>query len=632
MSTIKLTGSILSVTVNGRPVEIDLGRCVRVHMADRVLDRDFTAGGFDVAGVFPQAGGLRVHLYHTEHRLLIPLLFRGSDDGFRVVLPAGQIVEELGINRRLLAVDVLPDLMQTRVGDDGFFLLPCYSGTLVRFADHAPTINLDRLYMDQSQWQKWNLMNCFAVNRNGSSVLAIVHRGDFFCHAVTELNDARANRIYARFGIRHGCNDPLMPSDKEVVYRFATGRAADYVGLAKAYRNYLLDERGVSPLKARVEQNPVLSYSATAMRTKIFLAKKDNQIDGHGRLHVYTTFKQAQAILDRMRSGGLERAVITLVGWNLGGHDGAYPTRFPVEPALGGEDGLRALIAKAKDLGYQIVPHDGVNDVYRIAPDFDPECLVRTEDGQPRVLGVWGGGQSYKACPLVYYDRYGSDVQRIRDLGFEGHYYIDAQPTPMFRCHAPHHQADEEAYAMALCRMTQLQRALYGAVSTETGPAYNLPFVDEVANLPSARGARSLIPKTPPTFRRIVDRIVPFYQIAVHGLVTYQEEWVHVCRHEPGGVRRGLSWLMGLGARPAMEISYCESPCADPYEASIRDVTDAYRFAFGEMADTHVETIEDYQELGPESARITYANGRAASFDWRKTDPGEAEPQRWACE
>ncbi|MFW5798650.1 MAG: DUF5696 domain-containing protein [Planctomycetota bacterium] len=632
MPNITLTERTLSMTVNGRPIEIDLARCLRVHMADRVLDRHFTASGFDVAGVFPRADGLRVHLYHPEHRLLVPLVFRASADGFRVTLPAGQIVEELGINRRLLAVDLLPDFMQTRVGDDGFFLLPCYSGTLVRFADHASTTHLDRLYMDQSQWEKWNLMNCFAVNRNGSSVLAIVHRGDFFCHAVTELNHSGTNRIYARLGIRHGCNDPLTPADKEVVYRFATGRDADYVGLAKTYRSYLLNERGVSPLKDRVGQNPVLAYSTTAMRTKIFFAKKDNQIDGHGKLRVYTTFKQAQTILDRMHAAGLERAVITLVGWNPGGHDGAYPTRFPVEPALGGEDGLRALVAKAKDMGYQIVPHDGVNDVYRISPDFDPEVLVRCEDGQPRVVGVWAGGQSYKACPLVYYDRYGSDVQRVRDLGFEGHYYIDAQPTPMFRCHDPRHRADEEAYAMALCRMTQLQRALYGAISTETGPTYNLPFVDEVAHLPSAHSAQRLIPKTPPAFQRIMDRIVPFYQIAVHGLVTYQEGWVHGYRQDPGGTRQGLSRLMGWGARPCMEVSYCESPMHGQYEASIRDVTDAYRFAFGEIAETHAELIEDYEECGPESARITYANGRVARFDWHEAGPGDPEPQRWTCE
>ena len=52
-----------------------------------------------------------------------------------------------------------------------------------------------------------------------------------------------------------------------------------------------------------------------------------------------------ERLVRRMQAAGLRKAVITLVGWNLGGHDGAYPQRFPVEPALGGEAGLRKLAA-----------------------------------------------------------------------------------------------------------------------------------------------------------------------------------------------------------------------------------------------------------------------------------------------
>ena len=205
--------------------------------------------------------------------------------------------------------------------------------------------------------------------------------------------------------------------------------------------------------------------------------------DGSSPVKVLTNCDEACIILDGMKAGGIEKAVVTLVGWNLGGHNGAYPAHFPVEPAIGGEKDLRKLIAYAGKLGYQIVPHDNVTDIYRGSPDFDYEYVARNEGGEPLAAGVWGGGQSYKACPRVFLERYGYEFERMRNLGFAGHYYMDAQSTVMWRCHAGRHPADEREFALALSAITTVPRMLYGAVSAEGAAAYILPFIDEVSRL-----------------------------------------------------------------------------------------------------------------------------------------------------
>ena len=615
MDSIRIKGQTAFVMAQGTTLEIDLTKALRVTMFDRTLTRPYTVSNFEAEGAQPLAHGVRVHLVNREEGLFIPLVFAPEPDGFRVRVLAGQINEQLAINRKILEVGLLPELMTSRVGDEGFFLLPDFSGTLARFKEHVPTVNRDRLYMEQPEWEKFNQMNCFAMRRGQDSVLAVVHRGDFFCHVVSELNQQGANRIYASFGLRHKDSEIVKQEDKEVVYRFLPG--ADWPELAKAYRQYLVEERGVSPLKARLADNPVLAYSVQAMRVKIFMGlKQPFTPDGSSPMKVHASFAEAAEILDAMWAAGLRKAVVTLVGWNLGGHDGAYPTRFPVEPALGGEEGLRKLIAKATSMGYQIVPHDNWTDVYRAAPDYDPEFVARTEDGEPRVVGIWGGGQAYKCCPVVALERYGLEFDRIKKLGFAGHYYMDAQASVLWRCHDPRHPADEEQFALSLTKLTQMPRLLYGAVATENGPAYTLPFVDEAQFLATPGAVEWPLQYCPESFKRIMDRVVPFYPLAVHGLITYQEKWIHGFRELPGGARQGWLRALAWGCRPCMEVSYTPGANGDAYQDSIRDVMAAYRAAFEELPDIHAETIESYEELSETAARVTFSNGVALAVNW----------------
>jgi len=181
---------------------LDLTRALRATMFNRPETRSYAVTDFVVRGVFPFGAAIKVHLVNEEEGLFIPLIVRPTADGFRATVPAGHIVEQWGVNRKLMELSFFPDLMQSRVGEEGFFLLPDWSGTLVRFADHAPMVNRDRLYMDQEQWEKLNLLNCFAVNRQGKGVLGIVHKGDFNCYVTTELNQRSENRIYAAFVLR----------------------------------------------------------------------------------------------------------------------------------------------------------------------------------------------------------------------------------------------------------------------------------------------------------------------------------------------------------------------------------------------------------------------------------------------
>jgi len=431
-----------------------------------------------------------------------------------------------------------------------------------------------------------------------------------------------SNRIYASFGIRHEPSEPIKQEDKELIVRFTEGREDGYFDLAKAYRDYLMRERGVSPLKPRAADNPVLSYAVRAMRAGIFHGVKPRSLDGNVSINVTTTFAQAEHILDRMQAAGIEHATILLIGWNLGGHDGAYPQKFPVEPALGGEEELRKLIAKAKNMGYQITPHDNNTDMYMAGQTYDPEVILRNTDNTPVLGGIWGGGLAAKSCPVAYFDRYGPDVTRIRDLGFEGMYLCDAQNNPLYRCHDPRHPADEEQFAVSQCKLTQAYRGLYGAVQQELAAAYALPFIDAATHVHSPYNIGWCLQHVEGNLKRLIDRVVPFYHLAVHGLIVYYDGLLY--QSGKGCDRKDVLRAIAFGSSPG--VVFWSGSQTDEFDRNTDTVRDCYYLAFHELADIHVEFVADYEELAPEASRIVYANGTAVTVNWGDTPVGDLDP------
>ena len=564
-------------------------------------------------------GSVLLTLESPSCGLLVTLGFRECGPFCRAAVEPGNIIEYNAIAWRVMELSLLPGLLRTETGKEGAYLLPLASGYLAGFEKRPHGIFRTRMYSAQEEWEKSANMNCFGLLRSGKNLLCIVDEGDFFCFTEAEFGRDDRNDLRAVFQIREKPGD-MLRFDTLALAVADAGERAGYGDLAKLYRTWFIERKGVFPLRERIASNPVLAYSAEALRIKIFMAQKFPYApDGSSPVRVHTTCAQAQKILTDVKAAGIEKAVVTLVGWNCGGHDGAYPAHFPVEPAIGGEAELRQLIAFAKELGYQIVPHDNWTDVYRDSPSFDYEYVARDEQQEPVAAGVWGGGQSYKACPLVQLRRYGFEFEKIRQLGFSGHYYMDAQSTVLWACHSPHHPADVRKFALGLTSITQIPRAMYGAVATENCHAYAVPFVDETARIRfGARLPEQDLPGMRP---------VPFYHIALHGLILYQT---------PGAEHPGWEkeWLRGLafGARPYMEVNWKCDPTQGAIGGEYRDCLKRLIGPYGICyRDLKYPTllVDAFEEPVPGVYRTVYDNGLALSVNTTDAPFEDLPPLSW---
>ena len=544
--------------------------------------------------------------FEPESETYVPVELALDDTYLRIRFDAGEIVEPLGACWRLMQVEVAPKLLDAAADEKGGYLLPLFGGAIAPFRPAQELTSVDRVYMQQNEWEKFGLINAFGLYSSRGGILGIVHGGEFRAWIETAGGPEKASQR-AVIGVRGIPSDALEFETKEILFR-AVPDAKDYAALALAYGAYLRGERGLEPIVARQADEPRLGKMLDAVRINVFIGMKRPpfRTDGSSAYFSSTTFAEAEEILTAVRAAGITKAWVTLVGWINEGHDGTYPSHYPVNLAAGGEAALKKLLATIQSFGWGVTPHDNIHSIYNCSKDRDLSVVSRDENGEYQPMGVWSGGLTYMACPQVWSHRYGGDFTRIRETGFAGVYYIDALGTGLFRCFDPAHPADEKTFALGQQKILGWARAVFGASATENPAVYTLKYIDYGGN--GASGPRvGLRKRLTGDTAKLLDRYVPFWNIAVHGLIQYHPTCLHNYRKSVGGI-------LGLyvdGGVPWMEIvAHAEKGViGDYWEDSLADMKEPYRVQYELVPELKNGNAVAFEEFAPDVVHWTFDNG-----------------------
>ena len=421
------------------------------------------------------------------------------EDGFRLTLPGAKLGE--GIEY----VDFLPGDATAREGDEGYMALPHgqrnQADMLVYFRGHEP-IEYESGYTVMPMFGFKTKDRCFVAIFDG-------------------MRYEHSQYVSVRDGVYSLCGRFLLEGqapyeDLSIEYHLLP-LDAEYSDMCRVYRERQLARGACVRLDQRM--NPERAYAAGSPEVRIRLAWKpapspipEQTVENEPPMHVAATFDRVGEILDELRAQGVEKAEICLVGWNLRGHDGRYPQMFPVEPALGGEEGLRRLIAKAQKMGYQIVCHTNSTDCYSIAEDWDPDVLpIVTRDGQLSSHAAWSGGKMYNMCPHAALPLAERDLPRVAALGFRGLHYIDVVGVvPPRKCFSRRHPATRKQYVDVMRRIMSLSSELFGGFMSEGCYDFCADGLDY-----GLYTAFNMLTHTHP----LCDRLVPLWQLVYHGII-----------------------------------------------------------------------------------------------------------------
>ncbi len=295
---------------------------------------------------------------------------------------------------------------------------------------------------------------------------------------------------------------------------------ADYVGMANAYRHYLVEEAKVlSKLDGSATQSrlPLYIESFGFLKTTEKFLTFPVEVDAP-----LTTFKDVERMYGELAGNNISNVKFRLSGFFNGGYEGNYPQRLKINKSVGGKDGYKALLKyaeKNEDKGMEVFL--SVDLMYNYHPGkfgtpSQKKTLARSMDNR------YASRQVYDTVYQGYFSRYSMVVSadkleqlfnkfnknlskfKVDALALD---YMASELSSNFN---KEHLLDRESAKDSVAEALNTISTKYESIMSTGGNAYALKYVDYLLGAP-IESSRYLA----------ASRTVPFYGMVMHGYVQY---------------------------------------------------------------------------------------------------------------
>jgi len=583
-------------------------------------------------------GGARATFTFANHGITLSVEYRLTGQGLTVRIPFESILEQ-GPSR-LVSAEVLPFFHAGSPWQQGAVFVPDGSGALMRIkAQRAQNFNVysefiygsDPVFLKHSHTQllpSWRqttfskeqiALPVYGIYADGSGFLGVVSQGDHDAKINAtpagirniQLYRASAEFIYRNDDIIFIGDNPseiplyqgrMIGGDRMLEIILLQGEDANYVGMAKAYREYLIERQGLERI---VE-------AELPLQIRIFVGVLRYEVLGETFISM-TTFEQVKSIIDAYKARGINNLEITIEGWSKGGVYGTQPQHFPVESALGGQKGLKELANYASSQGVRLYLKANYVRPFEEEGDFrknrDAVYGIKKEPQQSYDYWLdtrWNDPDKlfYLLKPeRVYNNHISKEMKRYGELGISG-VHLQYMGDTLYSDQDPKHPSTREQTKQVWVRALDDFRAATGRTAVDYGNAYVLGHVDRIDDIP--------IDSSHFTY---LDESVPFYQIVLHGYVPYTAEPTNLEDDPRVEFLRKLEY----GALPSYELTYeptsnlQRTMKTDLFSSEFANWLEPSIEEYFRIADLHAKIYDqemvNHEILSKWVNRTTYANG-----------------------
>ena len=472
--------------------------------------------------------GVHVLVADPGHGIEVGLWLRFVDGELSVLVAPSECYERDAVMYRLFAIDLLPGLLRVQ---HGTLLLPINTGLLCPTSEAPAVTDRFLIYGEQERWELTPTLPYCAAWTTDGGLMVLARQGacDAECRVVTDGCGGGATGFAVT--LRRTWVDPVDFDHRELRLLPLPADAEPVAFCAHRLRRHIVDDLGKQTLAARAAESPEVAYLLDAYIMKLFHGAEnvgfmmaDQPAVNPGSFQMYMSFAEATACLHQLREAGIDKILTQCTGWNARGHDGLYPTRFPIDERVGGEAGFRAMIRAGNGLGYHMQVHDNYMMQNLDAPGFDRDYAIIDIHGEPLIHGRWAGGPEASGWPLAMPEaRIAGHMRQMQALGVRGMFYVDYMEQPLEVNYHPKHKGTRADCARGQQLIQQEGRRIFGACGTEFG---FLPCTIEADHISTCGDPWHLTmckPEWPIT--RLIDRrrIVPVWQMALSGLVAFAD-------------------------------------------------------------------------------------------------------------
>ena len=334
------------------------------------------------------ADGAQVETQQTEAGFRSTISFSGqvgfdlqvtlTETGIRVQIPEDSIVEDGGV--RLQSIYVYPFLGSSYGYDnEGYLFVPDGCGALISTGQKTvASENYEKqIYgsdlgmgafksmvtenMLRSPEEIYMPVFGSILEEGRAGIAGIVTDGDEYCKIGAQVSGIRTpyNLIMPKFVLRENYQMRLdqsgksltanqekrNPGDLGIFYSFLSGEEADYVGIARVYRQYLLDGGVLTKKEEKTD--------LAAAKIELILSEQEKGLLWSNTVTM-TTLEQADQILQELYDAGLKNMDVVLRGYSGKGASGAAPSEFSFTGKVGSRSQWKKEIKKLAEQGIDV--------------------------------------------------------------------------------------------------------------------------------------------------------------------------------------------------------------------------------------------------------------------------------------
>lgn len=552
---------------------------------------------------------------------------------------------------------ILPYFGAATEADVGFMLVPEGGGALINYNNGK--LAQSSYYADMYGWdmaldrdavvhETENYFNVFGAANEAASYICILEDGAPYASIRADISGRGnsynyVNAVYSmvhreQYDISDKYNgnmyvyEPGLPQGERIVQRYRFVNSGDYVDMAAEYRQYLLEKYGDAFIRNEDEEAPVVIEIIGAV-------DKVDQVFGIpvSKPLELTTFNEAAAIIAQLHDDGLTNMSVKLTGWMNGGVQQKILKSVKLVGELGSKKDLINLINQGYKLGIDIYL-DGVTS-YAYDSNFmngffvfrDAARFVSKEKAELFKYSTVTYGKRYDLPS--YYLLKPSVIQEMTDnLAQAAAYYaagvslrdLGNDLSSDFNRDEP--VSRQKAMEIQIEQLRKIKDKKIH-IMVNSGNDYTLGYSDMIADM-DLTGSKY----------GIIDRMVPFYQMAIHGYVNYCGKALNLAGNENYELLKsaeygaGLSFtLMDESAFTLQNTLYTQYFGAE-YSAWHKRLVDIYTRYNQELGHVFNQKMVDHKYLDDRLTCTGYEDGTRVyvNYDYEDkiTDDGRVVPAR----
>ena len=287
-----------------------------------------------------------------------------------------------------------------------------------------------------------------------------------------------------------------------------------YVGMAKAYRDYLIKEGTLTELENVSDNIPLYIESFGAIETTEKILSVPVEV-----LKPLTTFEDLTNMYNKLAEAGITNVNYKLTGYANGGMNATSPYNVKIEKAVGGNSGFTEFVSFANENEIGVYPDfdfanisefgmfDGVSNKKHLIKTMDDRYT--TKRYYDSTLQSFQRGFSLAVSPSVYdyfFEGFDKDYSKLMPNGVS----VATLGTDLnsdFDEDEPYNREDSKKFTTEL--LADIEES-YGNVMIEGGNMYSVQYADHILGvaLDSSRYSNA-------------SEAVPFMGMVLHGCVNF---------------------------------------------------------------------------------------------------------------